>query len=296
MAEKTGVFNKLWLNTSANLWQTLEYQSGSRLGLGQRIDHPRGMTGSRQMPVERNRETGRGAQGNLTFVPTPAELDALLPWALGIAKDGSNDFNLPELHNAARTLRSERDGVFLNYTGVVVGTVGFSCSEGSFLQMALGVQGTDEAATTADPATDGGGTITAVTGSPYTVNDCVLSVGGTTYQFRQFELSIDHKLKVQHNNSVTPTSIRSLGIDVGVRLGLPYGDVTALYGAGAAGAAIVATYTNGVDSLRFTLPAVVFPKPDPEFGTVDNMTFQLQGNAFRKADGTSLLTVRHVNA
>jgi hypothetical protein len=293
MAEKTGVFNKLWLNTTGTTYQILEFLPGSQIGAMERIEHSGANNGSRQQSVSRVRTLSRMVQGNLQFNPTPSELDALLPWALGVAKDGSNDFILPESHTAARDVRTGRDGVFHNYTDCVVGQANFSCTEGSFLTMSVGVQGVDEESSSAP---GGGDTIVAVSGSPYTINDCALTVGGDTYQFRQFQLGIEAMLEVRSNNSLTPTDIRSTGLRVSVSLGIPYGDATSLYGSGASGAAVVATFTNGSDSLRFTMPAVVFPKQPLEYGTQANMTFGLQGTAYKSSGGTALLTVRHVNA
>jgi hypothetical protein len=307
MAEKVGVFNKLWMRTvesatpSSVVWQTLEFLQGTTLGLNQRIEHAGGMTGSRQMPVARTREVGRQPTGSLTMNPTPVELDALLPWCFGVAKDGSNDFILPEsysISSAGRQLRAQRDGDWNNYTNMVVGSVRFSANEGSFLNVSIDCQGADEASASNAPGDDSGPpTVTAVSGSPYVMSDAALTIAGTTYNFRQVTLAFDNRLSARFNNSLTATDIRSTGIQVGVQLGLPDGDVySALYTAGKDGVAIVITFTNGSDSLRFTYPEVVFPKPNRELGTPAQLTFPLAGIAYRAADGTACCTVRHVNA
>lgn len=294
--EKVGVFNRLWLNTATTNWQTLEFKQGSSLELQQRIEPAGGMTGSRQMPQARVRELSRAVQGNLMLTPTPLELDALLAWALSVSKDGSNDYILPESHASAKSLRVDRDGIYKTYSGCVVSNITFQCAEGSFLDVSASVVGVDEATATNDPNVDGGGTIIAVTGSPYTINDCVLTVAGTTYEFRQFSLSIDHRLEVRNNNSITPSNIRSTGMMVGVQVSMPLGDAHAIYGSGATGAAIVATFTNGSDIFRATLPAVVFPKPPLELGTSQMMNYQLRGTAYRATAGTPCLTIRHTDA
>lgn len=288
MAEKVGVFNRLFLSSgttdTAAQFTELEFLEGSSLGLAEQFLHSNGLVGSRSPRAERTRRGTRAVSGNLTFQPSPDELDLLLPWALGGTKSG-NDIPLAETV-PLRYLRTYRDGTWHVYDGVKVGQITFNAAEGSILGVSVGVQGVDEAGSTS-PA--GAGAIDLDAG-PYVMHDCVLTVGGTEYPFRQFAVTIDNQLEVRFNNSITPSSIHATGRAVQVALGLPYGDAEALYGAALAGVAVVATFTNGTRSLTFTLPAVQTPKSPLELGTRMGMTLPWTGIA-RKTGSSPEITV-----
>lgn len=285
MAEKVGVFNRLFLSSGAadSGYTQVEFMEGSGLGLGEQFLPSTGLVGTRSHAAERTRRGLRQVNGQLAFQPTPAEFDLLLPWALGGTKSGNN---IPLAETVPfRWLRTDRDGTFHIYNNVKVSQITFSASEGSILGCQMQVAGFDEATSTVP-------TFTALdnTGGPYVMHDCVLSVGGTEYPFRNWQLTLNNVLEVRHNNSVTPTAIHATDRDVTVAVGLPYGDASALYGSAIAGVAMVATFTQGSKSIVFTCPAIQAPRQPLELGTRAGLTLSWAGAA-RKSGSTAELTV-----
>lgn len=264
MAEKIGTFSRLYLSpgeADSGTYVQLEFLEGSSLGLTEQFLDSDGMTGSRFRLAERTRRGTRQAQGQLTLAPTPAELDLLLPWCTGGTKSG--DVIDPAETVPARCLRADRDGVVELYDGLKVASFGFSASEGSILQMTLQLAGRDEVSST----TPSSPTAIDTAAGPYVMHDCVLTVGGTAYPFRQFSFQADNGLETRFNNSVLPTSIHSNAFRPQIQLGLPLGDASALYGSALAGVNVVATFTNGNRSLTITCAGAQAPRQPKEFGT-----------------------------
>jgi tail tube protein len=266
MAEKVGVYNRLWVSPGAadsGTFAELEFMEGSQIGLTEQFVNARGMNGTRVELAARTRQGNRQTQGQLVCAPTPAELDLLLEWATGGTKSGSNIDVSEGADVPARWLTTYRDGTYELYDGVKVGAWSIQASEGAPLQMSLGLQGKDESSDSA-PTTP---TVIDTAAGPYVMTDCVLSVGGTEYPFNQFSLQCDNRLQVRFNNSQTPTAIHSTGFGATVQLSLPLGDASAVYGSSADGVAVVATFTNGARSLTITLAAVQAPRQPKPFGT-----------------------------
>lgn len=281
MAEKVGVFNKLYLSAGASdaSYTELEFLDGSSIGLQEQFADSNGMTGSRTRTAARTRQGIRQVGGTLNFQPTPLELDLLLPWALGGTKS-TNSIPLAETV-PARWLKTYRDGVYHIYDGVKVESITFQCSEGSLLSVSLSVVGIDEAESVA-PTTP---TAFDVATSPYIMHDAVATVSATAYPFRSYQLSLSNGLEVRHNNSQTPTSIHATGRQVSVGFGLPYGDASALYGSAVGGVAVVATFTNGNRSLVLSTPKVQVPRTPLPFGSRGALNLDWTGTA--RGDGTT---------
>jgi hypothetical protein len=287
MAEKVGVYNRLFISPGAadsGTFVEIEFLEGSQIGLQQQFINAAGMNGSRVELAARTREGTRQTTGQLVTAPTPAELDILLPWATGGTKSGNNIDIAETAGVPARWLTTYRDGTYELYDGVKVGSFTLSASEGSPLQMTLSLQGVDETSDTA-PTTP---TAIDTTAGPYVMTDCVLSVGGTEYQMRQFGLQFDNRLEVKFNGSQTPTSIHSTGLSATVGLSLPLGETAAIYGTGIAGVAVVATFTNGARSLTITCANVQAPKSPKPFGQRGALDLPWQG-VIRKTGSSPLV-------
>lgn len=275
MAEKVGVFNRLWISAGASdaSYREFEFLDGTSLGLQEGLVGGNGMNGSRTPHSERVRRGVRQTGGQLVFQPSPVELDHLLQWALGGTKSGNS---IPLAETApARWLRLYRDGEYRVYDGAKVDSLTLQCSEGGLLTVTLGVVGVDEAVSTA-PTTP---TAMDTSGGPYGIFDCVASVGGNAYPFRSYQLSLTNMLEVRHNNSLTPSSIHATGRQVTVGLALPYGDASAVYGSSEAGVAVVATFTNGAVSLTLSTPKVATPRTPIPFGARNAITMDWTGIA-----------------
>lgn len=275
MAEKVGVFNRLWISDGASdaSYREYEFLDGTGMGLNEAFLGGNGMNGSRTPHSERVRRGTRQATGQLVFQPSPLELDRLLAWALGGTKSG-NSVPLAETV-PARWVRLYRDGEYRLYDGVKVDTITFQCSEGSLLNVSLGVVGIDEAASSA-PTTP---TAIDYTGGPYTIHDCVASIAATEYPFRSLQVTLANLLETRFNNSQTPSSINATGRQVSVGLALPFGDASAVYGSSHAGVAVVATFTNGTVSFAMSFPKVATPRTPIPFGARNALTMDWTGIA-----------------
>jgi hypothetical protein len=285
MAEKVGVFDRLFISAGASdaTYTEFEFMEGSNIGLQEAFLDSGGLVGSRSRPKERVRRGARQVQGNLSFQPSPDELDILLVWAFGTAKSG-NTIAIAETV-PGRWLKTYRDGIYHLYDGCKVDSLTLSSSENSALSAQLSVIGVDEVesvAPTSPAAID-------LDAGPYVHSDCAMTLAATAYSFRQLQISINNFLEVRHNNSLTPTSIHATNRAVGVQAGFPYGEAGALYGSDIAGIAVVATYTNGGRSLTLTMPAVQTPRTPLPYGQRGAATLTWSGTA-RKSGSTAEIT------
>lgn len=254
MAESLGTNDLLFLSGDDSTYLAFEFLDGSSYGLTQNVIYSNGIRGTRQRAAARTRDGTRATGGQLQFAPTSIELDTLAAWIMGGTKSVNN---IPFAEaGLAKYLRISRDGVYHKYDGVKVNRATFAASEGSPLTLGLDLIGIDEAtssAPTGPPAIDD-------TLGPYVMTDCVLSVGGSNYAFRQMQVTVDQFLEVKWNNAQTPSSITATDLMVTVSLSLPYGSASALYGTAVTGVAVVATFTISGRSLTLTMPAVCAPK------------------------------------
>jgi hypothetical protein len=254
MAESVQVFDRLWISADNSTYTALEFLEGSALGASEVFTDTNGIRGTRQHSAGRVRRTQRSTSGTLQLAPAATELDALLPWVLGAAEN-NDAFALAETV-PARYLKAFRDGTKHLYDGLKVNRATFAAAENAPLTLSLEVLGVDEVTDAA--ATETGAV--ADDGGPYVMSDCALTVGGSSYAFRQMQITVNNSLEVKYNNSLTPSSIHATDLEVGVQLALPYGDASALYGSALAGVVVVATFTNGNRSLAITCNGVAAPK------------------------------------
>lgn len=289
MAEKVGVFNRLFLSTADtdDVYAEVEFLEGSAVGVQEVFTDPNGLRGSRQHRAERVRRTQRQVTGRLQFAPSPTELDLLLPWLAGGDKS-TNTIPFAETLKK-KYLIATRDGTHDKYTDVKVNQATFSCAEGSPLQVALDVIGVDETLGVSLPADGDLTTLAESTELPcYVMSDCALTVGGTTYQFRQLQVTVANQLETRFNNSLTPTSIHATDLQVQVQLSLPLGDASALYGSAVTGVQVVATFTNGGTSFAITMNGVSAPKQTKDYGTRQALNLPWVGTARKNGTGDAI--------
>ena len=287
MADKVGAFNPLGYDddtTTATV--EFEFLEGSQIGLTQQHVNTNGMRGTRSQYNDRNREGTRRVDGNLLFAPTPGELATLLPLILGANASGTT-YALAETVPAHYWI-AVRDGTTYSYNGCCVEQATFSAQEGGALQLAMTVVGKDEA----QSGSIGSNTIDATTGGPLTFMEGAVTVGGSSYEFSSFELSIRNVLEVKYRNSLTPTQIKATDRVVTVSLPFSLGDASALYGSATTGVAVVATFTNGggvATSLTFSLTKVATPKNPLPFGQRGILDLPWQGRALRTSSTAELV-------
>ncbi len=234
-----------------------------------------GIAGNRSRYSERTRQNTRAVSGSITLHPNSVELDVLLPRILGTA-EVADSFTLAETLPTFSVIVDRVEKRFY-YESCKVSRATFRASQGGPLELQLDIEGVDEAVSaTAFPA------LSISTVGPYMFSDAVLSVAGSAYSFRDFELTIDNQLQGDRFlNSLTRTALPEGGRAVQWTLNAPYGDSTALYGLAAAGVACVATFTQGARSIIFSSDKVSFPRQGPTVPGKEEIMFPLVGMAGR---------------
>lgn len=261
---------------------------GESLKCRQEILDATGLRGTREWDIARCRDGRKHIGGGITLQPNKAEMKALLPWILGGAVSGSGPFTYPLAESlTSRYVAIDRSqaGVFL-YSGVYVDTATFRASEGQNLTVELGLIGQDE--TPGSVGTFPAITVDATDG-PWIFEDLILSIGGTGYKCKDFELTISNMVMARFLNSITASTCVAQDSKKTFTTHLPAGDAAAVYGsAGAAGAAVVATFTNSITSeaLGISLVKVAFPKDSPVATGRDEIILPVSGDC-KKSGGTA---------
>src|SRR5262249_24545851 len=149
------------------------------------------------------------------------------------------------------------------YSDCKVDSATFTVSEGSPLTISMKIIGVDE-------TTPGGNfpnlAIDLTTG-PFVMGDAGnASVGGGSYYFSAFELTVNNSLEAKYRNSNPITTRNAPDREVSVSLPFDLGNGGALYGSAVAGVSLSLTLTNGGTSINFACPAVQAPKQPLPFG------------------------------
>lgn len=270
---------KLAVGATSTVDTPYEFISES-LTLSEQFIDTAGLRGIRGHASERVRRGSRSTAGSITFTPNAVELDTILPWAFG-GTESADSFPLAETL-FSKYVSIDRGAKVYLYDLVTVASVNFACSEGGPLQVTLNLMGKDETVNSA--ASQPSLTIDLNSG-PFMWSECVVSVGGTSYQFKDFSLTVDNRLEAQFFNSETPTRFNPTDRIVSWSLRFPLGDATAIYAPALAGVACVATFTNGNRSLSFSSTKVQTPRESP---TVQGRTeIMLPWTGVARRDGTT---------
>ena len=283
---KVGMINEVTAGTAVVVTELYELISGDMGSIEELLDTG-GITGTRAHLSERVRQNIRRCTGSITLNPNAIELDNLLPRILGTA-EVVDVFDLAETL-LPFTINIDRGPRRFYYAGCFVNKATFRASAGQALTVQLDIEAfTETSDSTAFPAI----TLNLATG-PYLFSDAVISVSGTNYAFKSWELVVDNMLDTERFlNSTTRAALPAKDRMVSVTLDAPYGtpaaDNTALYGLAATGVAVIATFTNaqatGVSCI-FNCPKVSFPRISPILSGKEELMIPLRGIA-RKGTGS----------
>ena len=255
------------------------------LALAEEIIDGNGMKGTRSRALERTAEGIRRVGGGLVLEPTANEWALLLPWILGGTPSGTN-YPLAEALSS-RYVNIDRGSRRFTYSGCLVNRATFRSSEGEVLTVDLDIIGVDESVSaTAFP------TITLNTDKRFYFHNLSLTVGGTGYNAKDFELVVDNAVDSDrfHNSQTLSTDANARDRIITVSTMLPYSDAVAVYASGEAGVAIVATFTNGTVSLALSLGKVVFPRESPTQRGRDEILLPVRGQAYESGGTAELVT------
>jgi hypothetical protein len=266
----------------------LQFRPNSTIGLDEEVIDSDGLGGTRSHLDERARQGQRRVVGNLIFQPNAAELDILLHLALGGVKS-TNTIPLAESLPTAEWF-AVRDGTVYHYSACVVDTLTITCTAGGPLEAAISIIGLDEV----QEGSMGSAAIDVAT-PPYTwADESTMTIGGSSYAFDAFELTVQNFIETKwRSGSLTPAALQPTDRRVAVSLGLSQGDAIAAYGSAAAGAAVVAAFTNSVVntvSLSFSMAKVRAPRQPLPFGERGILGLPWQGVARKSGSTAELVT------
>jgi hypothetical protein len=288
MAGVSGTLAKLGMGAASPVTEFYDFLSEG-LALTEEIVDGSGIVGSRSRPKERARQGIRRVTGSLNMQPSPVELNTLLPWVLGGVKDGAT-FEIPLTETLPeKFITIDRVQKVFTYNGCKASRMTVRGAQGQPVQFTFDVEGKDE--TVAAAGSFPGTWALDLTAGPYMFHEAVISVAGTPYNYREFELTLDNGLDGERFlNSQTRTEIMAHDRLVTVSLTGPYGDNSATYGLAVLGVAVLITLTNGIYRLIFSMPAVQFPRQSPTVEGRSEIFLPLNGVA-RKSGASAELTV-----
>lgn len=295
MSAAIGTFTQLAIGSSLALTNRFDFQRGS-IGKRQQLLNGNGLRGTLEEDISRIRTNFYRVNGSISFQPNAAELALLLPWILGANASGTTY----ALSDTLQTRYVQTDQVVkvFAHAGCAVNRARFSASQGGPLSVDLDIVGQTEGNIVTTTYTEGAPgnsgtfpslTIDTATG-PFIFTDLSLTVGGVTYNAKDFDLTVDNGIDTERFfNSATLVSAVKRDRKIPFRTTLPYGDAAAVYGSGAAGVAVNATFTNGTVSILFAMAAVAFPADAPTVPGREEIMLTVEGNAYHTGATNSLI-------
>lgn len=294
MSAVQGVFTKLAIGSSLALDKRFDFMRGS-IGKRQELLNGNGLRGTLEEDISRIRTNFYRVNGSISFQPNAIELSLLLPWILGANVSGTTFALADSLQT--RYVQTDQVVKVFAHAGCAVNRATFRASQGEALSVDLDIIGQTEGAIVTSTYTEGvpgsSGTFPSIaidtaTG-PFIFTDLALTVGGNTYNARDLTIVVDNGIDANRMfNSATLVSAVKMQRKITFRTELPYGDAAAVYGAGAGGLAVVATFTNGTVSIVFTMPAVAFPADAPRIQGRNETMLTIEGNAYHTGSSDSL--------
>ena len=284
MSAVQGMLTQLGIDTNSTVAARFDYQS-EHLSCNEDFLDGNGLRGTREHDISRVRRNLRRIGGQIAMQPNAAELALLLPWILG-ANASNTTYALAETLTDRYVVIDRITKVF-SYSGVKVDRATFRASQGEPLQLILDLVGQDETVT--NSGTFPSLSIDTASG-PFIFTDLVLTIGGSTYNAKDFELVVDNKLdKERFFNSPTLVTVVPTDRQISMRTSLPYGDASAAYNSGPGGVAVDAAFTNGTVSCDFSLVKVTFPRRSPSVPGRSEVMLPMEGVAYHSSNTNSLI-------
>ena len=263
---------------------------GCSLALKQPHVNNSGMSGSTAQASEQTRPGLKLVDGDINLLATPDLLTLFLPHVT--ARAGSPTYPSPDLPSPFHILL-HRDSSLYTYLGLCVNKFTIGSEAGGPVKMTLGCMGMDREATP-EVGTNWPVGLAVSNKTPYMHQDCVITVGGTAYKFKSWQLDIDNKLAPQYfTGTVAPCGfLRGDLVTTTLKLVGPHTQATvaALMHAATPPAAldviVTLTHPTAGMSLIIRCQALQIPIQDPPVGKGPIM-LDLTGTARTKDGGAS---------
>jgi hypothetical protein len=284
-----GFTSKLSISTSTTFSVQYEFLASS-LKLTQSPQNAAGLQGTRSHLSERTRYGVKSVSGSISMQPTATELAGLLPWIYGANASGTSYPLSDSLTSRYVALETASGIKWQRFKDVYVARATFSASEGSPLSLSLDLVGSDEELQTAGTFPS----VTADADAPFMFFDAsgAFTVAATAYSIKSFQLVIDNALDVKFFNSQTATSImpRDRVITLSTVAELVSANRTALVEGADTSAAAAITFTNGAQSLAFSMAALRATKDTPTINGRSETVINYSGQAMKTGSTLELVT------
>jgi len=247
--------------------------------LGNRVfDVAQGKSQTREMTKCRAAQMGETVSGGFSLFPTSAELDWLLTNALGW---GSSSPWTPSSSLSSINLWADKgDLQTYKYTGCRLNRLMLSGQEFQFLKARCDFIGESETEVT-DLTTTG---VTIDCANCFPFKDIVLTIGGTAFKLKQFDLTIDQGIPAQQQeNNATRTVFEAGMLTVGLNVTVGFrSDTKALYRKAVAGDdSCTLSWTDGTYTYTATFGNLKIPGNGPTVPENGEITMVPQIQAYR---------------
>lgn len=173
---------------------------GCSLGLKQPHVNNSGMNGTTAQASEQTRPGLKIVDGDIGLLATPDLLQRFIPHVTARAFASGVSFPSPNVPPYFHILL-HRDSSLYTYTDLVVNRFSLSSASGQPVKMTLGCMGRNREDTPQLDTQWPAGLVPS-NRAPYMHQDCVITINGTTYRFRQWQLDIDNRLSPEYFDSV----------------------------------------------------------------------------------------------
>jgi len=242
-----------------------------------------GHKGTRQRTSCRSRITSDKSGGSISGNFVAAELDWLLPRAIGTT--GASPLIPGETINHFWVLVDKVAELFL-YNKQRIKSFEVSGSETQYLNWTFNLVGELESVYGSTwPASP----LFPACGSSMLFSDCIFTYSGTAYAMQSFKLTVDNMIdENQFENALTPTRFESQDLMVSLEVQLAYrADTKVLHRAALDGAASSLTMNDGTSTYSFLFGNLKIPDGGPKIPRQGRINQSLRMESFRAASITA---------
>lgn len=287
MAASNGMIGQCGIDSANPTTVRFDYVD-EELVMREELINGNGLRGTRSHDISRVRSGPQRIRGPIRFQPNAIETSTLLDWAMGGTRSGTGASATPWLFTLADTLATryvqfDRVAKVFTYAGVGVQEAVFRFEQHQ--PLAFDYTCIAQTETVGNAGTFPATSINTASG-PWILADLVLSVNSVTCTPKSGSITIKNFIdEDRFFNSNTLSAVNAQDREIIFATSVPYGDMTALYAAGASGVSVVATFTNGLNILAMTMSKVAFPRESP--GTRGRTEIMLNINGRAYADGAT---------
>ena len=290
MTAAIGQLSKIGIDTASPVTVRQDFQS-SGLDIDETFVDGNGLRGTLSPDISRVRTGSYRLHGGLSMQPNVLEMQQMLPWILGTDVSGTTYALADTAKTRYVALEFNTTTDLWTSTSVAVMSATFHAEQFSSLNLDMDLLGLTTASSGSFPAIN-----IDVATNQWVFTDLAVTIGGTTIAPKNFTMTVNNGLDADwFLNSLTLSAIVKLNRVITVGFDLSYGDYSAKFASGgSSGVAVVATFTNGVKVLTFSLAKVAAPRRPRTIARGENM-FRWEGQAYWYGTTRELVTTLAVS-